>query len=86
MTQYFNAASDLLGLPRPPQVSMAEAQQVMTPMMLSYLTEARRMDNRKMRERLGVVLRYPDLATGLKNVIAQLDQPNMGYLGSIGHG
>lgn len=85
MTQYFNAAADLLGLPRPPQVSMAEAQQVMTPMMLSYLTETRRMDNRKLREQLGVALRYPELESGLKNVIEQLNQPNMGYLGSMGH-
>ena len=86
MTQYFNAAADLLGLPRPPQIAMAEAQRVMTPLMLSYLTETRRMDNRRMLERLGVTLRYPDLESGLKNVIAQLDQPHMGYLGSIGHG
>jgi hypothetical protein len=34
---------------------------------------------------LGVNLRYPNLETGLKNVIAQLDKPNMGYFGSIGH-
>jgi len=86
MTQYFNAAADLLGLPRPPQVAMAEARQVMTPMMLSYLIETRRMDNRRMMEKLGVTLLYPDLQSGLKNVIAQIDQPNMGYLGSIGHG
>lgn len=86
MTQYFNAAADLLGLPRPPQVSMAEARQVMTPMMLSYLTETRRMDNRKMCEQLGVRLLYPNLESGLKNVIDQLQDPNMGYLGSIGHG
>jgi nucleoside-diphosphate-sugar epimerase len=85
MTQYFNAVSDLLGLPRLPQVDMAEAKQVMNPMMLSYLTETRRMDNRKMVEQLGVTLMYPDLESGLKNVVAQLDQPNMGYLGSVGH-
>ncbi len=85
MTQYFNAVADLLGLPRPEQVSMAEAKQVMNPMMLSYLQETRRMSNDKMLRRLGVVLQYPDLASGLKNVVAQLDQPNMGYLGSIGH-
>lgn len=85
MTQYFNVAADLLGLPRPPQVSMEEARRVMTPMMISYLTETRRMDNRRMMEKLGVTLLYPDLQSGLKNVIAQLDQPNMGYLGSIGH-
>lgn len=85
MTQYFNALADLLGLPRPPQVSMAEAQRVMTPMMLSYLQETRRMDNRRLLEQLGVTLQYPDLASGLKNIAAQLDAPNMGYLGSVGH-
>ena len=85
MTGYFNAIADLLELPRPQQVSMAEANQVMTPMMLSYLKESRRMDNRKMIEQLGVVLQYPDLESGLKNIIEQLDQPGMGYLGSVGH-
>jgi nucleoside-diphosphate-sugar epimerase len=86
MTQYFNAAADLLGLPRPPQMPMDEARRVMAPMMLSYLSETRRMDNRRMLARLGVTLRYPDLESGLQDVVAQLDQPNMGYLGNIGHG
>ncbi len=85
MTQYFNAVSDLLGLPRLPQIDMQEARQVMNPMMLSYLTETRRMDNRKMVEQLGVTLMYPDLNSGLKNIVAQLDQLNMGYLGSVSH-
>jgi hypothetical protein len=58
---------------------------VMNPMMLSYIKEARRMDNRKMVEQLGVILKYPDLESGLKNIVAQLDHPGMGYLGSIGH-
>ncbi len=85
MTQYFNAICDQLHLPRPPQVSMAEAKQVMNPMMLSYLTETRRMDNRKMLDELDITLRYPDLESGLRNVVAQLDQPNMGYFGSVSH-
>jgi nucleoside-diphosphate-sugar epimerase len=85
MTGYFNAISDLLGLPRLPQVNMEEAKRVMNPMMLSYLTETRRMDNRKLIEQLGVTLKYPDLDSGLKNIEQQLDQPNMGYFGSIGH-
>jgi nucleoside-diphosphate-sugar epimerase len=85
MTQYFNTVCDLLGLPRLPQIDMQEARQVMNPMMLSYLTETRRMDNRKMMEQLAVTLMYPDLSSGLKNVIARMEQPNMGYLGSVGH-
>jgi nucleoside-diphosphate-sugar epimerase len=85
MTQYFQAAADLLGLPRLPVVTMEEARRIMSPTMLSYLSETRRMDNRRMLDRLGVTLRYPELASGLQDVIAQLDQPNMGYLGSVGH-
>jgi nucleoside-diphosphate-sugar epimerase len=85
MTQYFNLVSDLLGLPRLPQVDMDEAKRVMNPMMLSYLTETRRMSNQKMIDQLGVILSYPNLEAGLKTVIAQLDKPSMGYFGSIGH-
>jgi nucleoside-diphosphate-sugar epimerase len=66
MTEYFNAAADLLGLPRPRQVSWEEAQQVMSPLMFSYVSESRRMDNRKMLEKLGVVLSYPTLAEGMQ--------------------
>ena len=65
MTDYFNKAADLLGLPRPPAVSMAEAQMLLTPGMLSFIEESRRIDNRKMREKLGVDLLYPTLASGL---------------------
>jgi nucleoside-diphosphate-sugar epimerase len=71
MTAYFNAVADALGLPRPPQIPFAEAKQVMAPLMLSYLTESRRMDNRKLLERLGVTLAYPDLAAGLAAVGAE---------------
>lgn len=65
MTHYFNAVADFLGYPRPPQVSMAEAVQVMSPLMLSYMTESRRMDNSKMLRNLDIKLLYPDLAAGL---------------------
>jgi len=85
MTGYFNLIADLLELPRPQQVSMEEAKLLMNPMMLSYLQESRRMDNRNMIAQLGVVLQYPDLESGLKNVVAQLEQPGMGYFGSVGH-
>jgi uncharacterized protein YbjT (DUF2867 family) len=70
MTEYFNAVADAAGLPRPPQVTMTEARQVMTPMMLSYLQESRRMDNRRMLEKLDMQLQYPDLATGIRASLA----------------
>lgn len=65
MTDYFNAAADVLGLPRPRQVSWEEARQVMSPLMLSYVSESRRLDNRKMLLKLGITLRYPTLAEGI---------------------
>jgi nucleoside-diphosphate-sugar epimerase len=71
MTAYFNAITDLLGLPRLPQISLEEAKQVMAPLMLSYMTESRRMENRKMLEKLGVKLRYPTLEAGLRASIAK---------------
>ena len=66
MTDYFNAISDLLQLPRLPQVSLAEARQAMSPLMFGYMTDSRRIDNRKMLEKLGIKLRYPTLREGLK--------------------
>lgn len=65
MTEYFNRVADLLGLPPPPAISWAEAQQRLSPAMLSFLAESKRIDNRKLREKLGVTLRYPTLAHGL---------------------
>jgi len=65
MTDYFNAVADCFELPRPAQISRAEATQVMNPLMLSYIDESRRMDNRKMLNKLCIHLLYPDLVSGL---------------------
>lgn len=66
MTGYFNAVADALGLPHPAAITLAQAHQQLTPAMLSYLTESRRLDNRKLLQGLGITLRYPDLAAGLQ--------------------
>ncbi len=66
LTEYFYAVADRLGLPRPPAVGAAEARKVLSPGLLSYLSESRRIDNRRMREELGVSLRYPTLAAGIE--------------------
>ncbi len=65
MTEYFYAVADRFGIPRPPALTMAEAREQLSPAMLSYLTESRRMDNRRLLGELGVTLQYPDLAAGL---------------------
>lgn len=65
MSQYFRAVADLISVPRPPEISLEEAQRVLSVEMLSYLTESRRIDNQKMLRDLRVSLRYPTLAEGL---------------------
>lgn len=65
MTRYFYRVADFFGLPRPPVISLQEAQQRLSPGMLSYLKESRRLSNRKLLEELGVELDYPDLQKGL---------------------
>ena len=66
MTEYFTAVADLHKLTRPKQISMAEAEQEMNPLMLSYLKESRRMSNQKLLQKLSVELRYPTLEAGLQ--------------------
>jgi nucleoside-diphosphate-sugar epimerase len=65
MTDYFFRVADAAGLPRPRQVSREEAQRVLSPGMLSFLNDSRRMDNTRLLEELGITLQYPDLDTGL---------------------
>jgi len=65
MRDYFDRVAATYGLPRPPLISLEEARRTLSPGMLSYLGESRRLDNGKMRRELGVELRYPDLASGL---------------------
>lgn len=66
MRDYFDRVADLYGLPHAPLISLDQARATLSPGMLSYLGESRRLDNRRMRDELGVTLRYPDLASGLR--------------------
>jgi nucleoside-diphosphate-sugar epimerase len=65
MTDYFFRVADAAGLPRPREVSREEAQRVLSPGMLSFLNDSRRMDNSRLLEELGITLQYPDLDAGL---------------------
>ncbi len=69
MTDYFYRVADLLGMPRPPTIGLEEARQVLSPGMLSFLAESKRLDNRLLLTELRVRLRYPDLASGLPSCI-----------------
>lgn len=66
MTDYFNRVADAVGLPRPPQISLEQARRELSPGMLSYLAESKRLDTRRMREELGVIPEFGDLDAGLR--------------------
>ncbi len=65
MGDYFDLAADLCGLPRPPRITRAEAQAQLSPMLLSFMSESRRLDNRRMKRELRLKLRYPTVREGL---------------------
>ena len=76
MTDYFNRVADALGVPRPPQLDAREAERQLSAGIRSYLAESKRIDNRRMREELGVVLQYPDLSAGLAQCVAEERNPH----------
>ena len=65
MGDYFDLAADLYGLPRPPRVPRNTAQDELPLMLLSFMSESRRLDNRRLKRELKLVLRHPTVATGL---------------------
>jgi len=70
MGDYFDLAADLAGLPRPPRISRAQARESMSPVQLSFWSESRRLDNRRMKRELRLALRYPTVAAGLQEMPA----------------
>ncbi len=66
MTDYFLRIAEAAGLAPPPQIPLARAPGQVSAGMLSYLRESRRLSNRKLIDELGVQLRYPTLADGLR--------------------
>ena len=66
MGDYFDLAADLYGLPRPPRVSRSAARDQLPVMLLSFMNESRRLHNRRLLQELGVRLRYPTVADGLR--------------------
>lgn len=65
MGEYFDLAADLCGLPHPPRITRAEARERLSPMLLSFMSESRRLDNRRLKRELRLKLRYPTVREGL---------------------
>ncbi len=59
MGSWFDAVADAHQLPRPPRVTWEEAEQRIAPMLLSFMSESRRLSNVRMTRELRVRLAYP---------------------------
>jgi nucleoside-diphosphate-sugar epimerase len=65
MGDYFDLVARLEGLPLPPRITRQQAQQVLGPMQLSFMSESRRIGNRRITEEWGLRLTYPTVTQGL---------------------
>lgn len=65
MGQYFDLAADLACLERPPRITREQAAVQLSPMLLSFMSESRRLDNTRLKRELRLGLRHPTVATGL---------------------
>lgn len=67
MGDYFDLAADLYQLPRPPRVARSTAQDELPLVLLSFMSESRRLDNTRLKQELRLRLRYPTVETGLRD-------------------
>lgn len=66
ITDYLFLLADLTGSPKPPLISMQEAERMLSPSIMSFMKESKRIKNEKLLQETGIVLRHPDLQSGLK--------------------
>lgn len=65
MADYFDAVADAFDLPRPPRLARAELARQVSPMLLSFMSESRRLDDTRLLRELRARLAHPDVATAL---------------------
>ncbi len=68
MGEYFDAVADAFGLARAPRLPRAQLIERVSPMLLSFMSESRRLKNDRMKRELGVRLTWPTVADLLASV------------------
>jgi nucleoside-diphosphate-sugar epimerase len=71
MGDWFDKLADAFALPRPPRASCAEIKTRLSPMLLSFMSESRRLDNTRMKRELKLKLRYPTVDDGIAAALQQ---------------
>ncbi|MDH5480209.1 MAG: SDR family oxidoreductase [Nitrosomonas sp.] len=66
MGEYFDLVADQFNLPRPLRITREEAKLQITPSMLSFMNDSKRLKNGRMKKELYVKLRYATVLVGIK--------------------
>jgi nucleoside-diphosphate-sugar epimerase len=65
MGDYFDLVADAYGLPRPPRLPRAQVAQAVSPALLSFMRESRRLDNTRLKRELHFEWHARSVADGL---------------------
>lgn len=65
MGEWMDLVARHAGLPKPPRVPKSRIAEYVSPAVLSFMNESRRLDNRRMKTVLRLALRYPTVHEGL---------------------
>ncbi len=71
MGAYFDAVADALQLPRPPRLPRGALEQAVSPQLLSFMSESRRLSNQRIKTELGVQLQYRQVSDALEAIAKQ---------------
>ena len=67
MGDWLDLVADFAWLPRPPRAPRERIAERVRPELASYMQESRRLDNARLKQVLGVRLRYPTVHAGLRH-------------------
>ena len=65
MGDWFTRLADAFDLPTPPRVDRATAEEQLSPALMSFVRESRRLSNGRIKRELGLKLAYPTVAEGI---------------------
>lgn len=68
MGDYFDLVAQAFGLPAPPRLPRAAIAGAVSPMLLSFMRESRRLDNARQKRELRLAFQFPTVADGLSDM------------------
>lgn len=72
MGDYFDLVARAFGLPAPPRLPRAEIARAVSPMLMSFMRESRRLDNSRIKRELGAKFQFPTVANGVADARSRL--------------